>query len=107
MFRLALAIRLKSLSEDHPATASSYDNLAATLGAQGKYAEAEAMHRRALAIQLESLGAGHPDTTSSYYNLAWSLDRQGKHDDALRTWSAAAASYEQARGGARKGSMRR
>src|SRR5262249_34683913 len=40
---------------------------------------------------------GHPDTAESYTRLAWSLDRQGKHDDALRTWSAAAASYEQAR----------
>ena len=33
----------------------------------------------------------------SYYNLTWTLDRQGKHEDALRTWDAAAASYEQAR----------
>ena len=27
---------------------------------QGKYAEAEAMHRRALAIRLKALGEGHP-----------------------------------------------
>src|SRR5262249_57347072 len=56
-----------------------------------------AMYRRALAIQLKALGEGDPDTATSYTNLAWSLDRQGKHDDALRTWAAAAASYEQAR----------
>ena len=68
-----------------------------TLRVQGKYAEAEAMFRRTLAIVLKALGEGHPHTADSYANLAWSLDRQGKHDDALRTWSAAAASYEQAR----------
>ena len=55
------------------------------------------MHRRALAIRLKALGEGHPHTATSYNNLARSLDRQGKHDDALRTWAAAAASYEQAR----------
>ena len=97
MHRRALAIRLKALGEDHRNTAASYNNLAETLRAQGKYAEAEAMHRRALAIRLKALGEGHPDTAASYNNLAWSLDRQGKHDDALRTWAAAAASYEQAR----------
>ena len=97
MHRRALAIQLKVLGEDHPDTAASYNNLAVTLRAQGKYAEAEAMHRHALAILLKALGEDHPDTATSYNNLAWSLDRQGKHDDALRTWTAAAASYEQAR----------
>src|SRR5262249_52000660 len=70
---------------------------ARTLREQGKYAEAEAMHRRALAIRLEALGEGHPFTAQSYNNLAGSLDRQRKDDDALRTWAAAAASYELAR----------
>jgi len=97
MQRRALAISLKVLGEDHPDTANSYNNLAATLHDQGKSAEAEAMHRRALAIDLKALGEGHPRTALSYTNLAWSLDRQGKHDDALRTWTSAAASYEQAR----------
>ncbi|MGO9206877.1 MAG: tetratricopeptide repeat protein [Candidatus Limnocylindrales bacterium] len=97
MHRRALAIWLKALGEGHPRTAISYHHLAATLHDQGKSAEAEAMHRRALAIDLKALGEGHPRTALSYTNLAWSLDRQGKHDDALRTWTSAAASYEQAR----------
>ena len=107
LFQEDLSIRRDILGEDHPHTAVSYNNLAATLQAQGKYAEAEAMLRHALAISLKALGEGHPDTASSYGNLAWSLDRQGKHDDALRTWTSAAASYEQARLRARKGSKRR
>src|SRR5208337_598128 len=97
MHRHALAIVLKALGADHPDTATSYNNLAATLYEQGKHAEAEAMFRRALAIWLKALGEGHPYTAQSYTNLASSLDRQGKHDDALRTWTSAAASYEQAR----------
>ena len=75
MHRRALAIRLKALGEGHPDTATSYNNLAATLRAQGKQpAEAEAMHRRALAIRLEGPGRGHtPDTAISYNNLAVTL----------------------------------
>ena len=72
----------KALGEDHPDTADSYNNLAATLGDQGKYAEAEAMHRRALAIRLKALGEDHPDTATSYNNLAVTLGSQGKYAEA-------------------------
>ena len=82
MHRRALAIVLKALGEDHPDTAASYNNLAETLGAQGKYAEAEAMHRRALAISLKALGEDHPDTANSYNNLAATLHDQGKSAEA-------------------------
>ena len=78
MPRRALAIRLKALGEEHPDTATSYNNLAETLRAQGKYAEAEAMHRRALAIYLKALGEGHPDTAASYSNLAESSRTAGQ-----------------------------
>ena len=81
MHRRALAIRLKALGEGHPDTATSYNNLAVTLG-QGKYAEAEAMLRRALAIRLKALGEGHPDTANSYNNLAATLSAQGKYAEA-------------------------
>ena len=47
-----LATDREILGEGHPLTAGSYNNLAVTLHAQGKYAEAEAVHRRALAFRL-------------------------------------------------------
>jgi CHAT domain-containing protein len=97
MHRRALAIYKKALGESHHLTATSYNNLALTLAAEGNYAEAEAMHRRCLGILLKALGESHPHTAISYSSLARCLDRQGKDDDALRTWSAAAASYERAR----------
>src|SRR5262249_16927854 len=49
------------------------------LDAQGKPAEAEAMHRRALAIVIKALGEGHRDTATSYNNLAVALREQGKY----------------------------
>src|SRR5262249_38411017 len=48
-------IRLKALGEDHPDTASSYNNLAWTFDRQGKYAEAHPLYRGAAAICLEAL----------------------------------------------------
>ena len=80
--RKTLSIRRDILGEDHPDTAASYNNLAETLRAQGKYAEAEAMHRRALAIHLKALGEDHPDTATSYNNLAVTLRAQGKYAEA-------------------------
>ena len=44
-FQKALAIDREILPEGHPDTANGYNNLAESLTAQGKAAEAEAMHR--------------------------------------------------------------
>ena len=89
----ALAIERKSLGEGHPDTVDSYSKLAVTLEAQGKYAEAEAMHRRALAICLKALGDAHPQTAASYNNLAAGLEAQGKYAEAeamhRRAWRSA------------------
>ena len=51
----SLAIFKKAPGEDHPHTASSYNNLAGNLNDQGKYAEAEPLYRRALAIRKKTL----------------------------------------------------
>ena len=94
LHRSALAIRRKALGEDHPDTATGYNNLAANLNAQGKYAEAEPLYRRALAIRLKALGEDHPDTATSYNNLAANLHAQGKYAEAeplhRRPWRSAA-----------------
>jgi len=57
-------------------------NLAASLGRQGKYDEAEKMQREVLAVKQRMLGAEHPDTLMTANNLAASLTRQEKYDDA-------------------------
>ena len=46
------------------------------LDGQGKYEEAEAMHRQALAGHKMALGVDHPDTLTSINNLGLVLDRQ-------------------------------
>ncbi|KAL4746359.1 P-loop containing nucleoside triphosphate hydrolase protein [Aspergillus terricola var. indicus] len=49
---------------------------------QGKYEEAESMHRRALRDREKVLGPEHPDTLVSVNNLGWALYQQGKYDEA-------------------------
>jgi Tfp pilus assembly protein PilF len=52
---------------------------------QGKYEEAEAMHRRALEGYEKVLGREHPDTHASVNNLGLVLAGQGKstHAEAM------------------------
>jgi tetratricopeptide (TPR) repeat protein len=70
------------LGEDHPDTATSYNNIAYNLNAQGKYAEAGPLFRKALDIKRKALGEDHPHTATSYNNLAANLQAQGKHAEA-------------------------
>ena len=73
----ALAIREKVLGAEHPDTATSLNNLALLLQAQGDLAGARPLHERALAIREKVLGAEHPDTATSLSNLASLLQAQG------------------------------
>jgi tetratricopeptide (TPR) repeat protein len=76
--RQVLEVRRRWLGEAHPDTASSYNDLATVLEAQGKLDEAEATHRKALALRLKELGKAHPDTASSYVSLAIVFQDQGR-----------------------------
>jgi Flp pilus assembly protein TadD len=70
------------LGQKHPDTLASMNNLARVLGSQGKYDEAEAMHRQALQLSEEVLGQEHSTTLASMDNLARVLRSQGKYDEA-------------------------
>jgi tetratricopeptide (TPR) repeat protein len=52
------------------------------LSDQGKYEEAEEMHRLALGLTETVLGKEHPSTLTSMNNLAMLLRNQGKHEEA-------------------------
>jgi len=54
----------KALGPDHPDVASTLGNLAALYADQGKYAEAEPLHKRTLSIAEKALGSEHPNMAS-------------------------------------------
>jgi len=78
-----LALREKALGPRHPAVATSLNNMATVLRAQGRHADAEPFQRRALAILERALGPDHPLVANSLSNLAWVLHGRGEVDDAI------------------------
>jgi tetratricopeptide (TPR) repeat protein len=58
----------KYLGRNHPAVATSLNNLAELYRAQGRYGEAEPLFHRSLKIQESALGNNHPAIASSLNN---------------------------------------
>jgi hypothetical protein len=52
------------------------------LNNQGKYEQAEEMHRQALGLRDAVLGKGYPSTRTSMNDLAGVLRDQGKYEQA-------------------------
>ena len=63
LYEKALEIRRRLLTDDHPDTAASYDNLAYNLKTLGRYAAAQPLYEKALEIRRRLLTDDHPDTT--------------------------------------------
>jgi hypothetical protein len=57
-------------------------NLAGVLSDQGKYEQAEEMHRQALGLRETVLGKEHSDTLTSIYNLAYVLSNRKRFSTA-------------------------
>ncbi len=65
-----------------PRLATSLNNLAELYRAQGRYAEAEPLHKRGLAIREKALGPEHPDVAQSLENYAALLRKTGRGNEA-------------------------
>jgi hypothetical protein len=77
LYERALAIYQKVRGPEHRDTATTLDNLASLLQAQGDLAGAQPLHERAMAIREKGLGTEHPSTAASLNNLAHLLFVQG------------------------------
>jgi tetratricopeptide (TPR) repeat protein len=65
LYQKALDICRKALGEEHPSTATTYNNVAGNLSAQGKYAEAGPLYREALDIWRKALLPVRPPPTTT------------------------------------------
>ena len=61
-----------------PDTALAMNNLANSHMALGRYADAEALHRRVAARREKAFGPTHPDVATSLSNIGTALTRQGR-----------------------------
>ena len=94
LYEKALEIRRRLLTDDHPDTATSYNNVAANLNAQGKYAQAQPLYEKALEIHRRLLTDDHPHTALGYNSLAANLNAQGKYLEARDQWLRAVKSLD-------------
>ena len=67
---------------EHPLTLISMTNLAQVLSGQGKYEQAEEMHRQVLRLSEIVLGKEHHDPLTILYNLASMLSNQKRFSEA-------------------------
>ncbi len=74
-----------------PRLATTLNNLAELYRAQGKYAEAEPLHKRALAIREKALGPEHPHVATSLMNYARLLRETGRSAEAAKMEARAKA----------------
>ncbi len=72
----------EAFGESAPRLAVTLNNLAELYRAQGRYAEAEPLHRRSLTIREKALGPDHSDVGQSLNNLALLYEAQGRYADA-------------------------
>jgi tetratricopeptide (TPR) repeat protein len=94
----ALAVREKVLGPEHPDTATSLNNLAALLEAQGDLAAARPLYERSLAVREKVLGAEHHATATGLHNLARLLHAQGDLAAARPLYERALVIFEKVLG---------
>ncbi len=82
LYEQSLEIYKQELGENHPDTASSYNNLGGVYASQGKYKEAKSFYKKGLEISEKILGENHPDIVISYNNLGGVYASQGKYKEA-------------------------
>lgn len=97
-FRTALEARKRLLGPEHRDTLVCLQNLAATRGYQGSYAEAESLLRTVFDVRTRVLGRDHPETLDAADNLAYVLRRAGKIEEAERLSTLAMEGMERVLG---------
>lgn len=81
------------LSVNYLDTLTTINNLAEVLVSQGKYLEAESMHRQTLATSERVLGVNHPDTLMSVHCLAHLLASRRYYVESTALYERACAGY--------------
>ena len=82
LYETNLEMTRKLLGEDHPAVATSLNNLALLYKDQGRYEAAEPLLIQALELIRKLLGEDHPAVATSLNNLAALYNDQGRYDEA-------------------------
>ena len=80
-YQKALAIKEKVLGEEHPSTATSYNNIGGVFDSRGDYPKALEYYQKALAIFEKVLGEEHPNTATVRNNIRATHRAMGNYSD--------------------------
>jgi len=94
LLREVLRLREANLVSDDPAVSESHDELGLLLGAQGRFADADAQFHAARDSAERHYGAGAIETARYLDDYAANLDDLGKRQDALTLYQQALAIRE-------------
>ncbi len=72
------------LGSEHPGVATNLNKLAGLYQVQGRYGEAEPLHKRALAVWEKALGPNRPNVATTLENSAVLLRETGRTGIVLR-----------------------
>ncbi len=82
VYEKLVALTKTEFGDKSPAYATSLNNLALAVEAQGRYGEAEGLYREALQIGADTIGTAHPDYANHLNNLAGVVQEQGRYAEA-------------------------
>merc|ERR1711879_227648 len=82
----ALRIIIATLGKDHPAVASTRNNMGIVYECQSKYDEALWEYEEALRINIATLGEDHPEVAGTRNNMGEVYRKQSKYGEALREY---------------------
>ncbi|WP_417913316.1 tetratricopeptide repeat protein [Candidatus Electronema sp. TJ] len=92
-----LAIREQE-GEENAELGLALNDLAGVYADQGRYEEAEPLHKRSLEIREKKLGKDHPDVAESLNNLALLYDSRGRCEEAEPLYKRSLEIWEKALG---------
>ena len=79
----AMELAIEKYGENHPSTATTYNNLGSAWDSKGEYDKAIEYYEKALKITLATLGENHPSTATTYNNIGSAWDSKGEYDKAI------------------------
>ena len=82
-YHKGLEIELKTIGEEHPSVAISYNNIGSIWDTKGEYDKALEYYHKSLSIRLKTIGEEHPSVAVSYNNIGFIWEKKGEYDNAL------------------------
>ncbi|CAF4673972.1 unnamed protein product, partial [Rotaria sp. Silwood2] len=85
-YERALDIKEKTVPQNLPDLAGSYNNIGNVYGNMGEYSKALSSHERSLEIDRKALPPNHPDLASDYNNIGSVYYNMGEYSKALSSY---------------------